>query len=171
MSRLLPLPSGISLEDAARRVRYDFLRRAARQVGADVVAVGHTRDDQAETVLLKLARGAGLTGLGGIYPRRDEVIRPLIDVSRAELRAYLREQGRVLGRGRDERGPDQSPEPGAPPGAAGTGGGLRGLPASAASPGRRTGAGGRRVAGSAGERPIFRTVCRRRSDLRSMPSR
>jgi len=83
----------MSLEDAARRVRYDFLRRTAQRVGADVVAVGHTRDDQAETVLLKLARGAGLTGLGGIYPRRDEVIRPLIDVPRADLRAYLREQG------------------------------------------------------------------------------
>jgi tRNA(Ile)-lysidine synthase len=83
----------LSLEDAARRLRYDFLGRAAAQVGADVIAVGHTEDDQAETFLLKLARGAGLTGLGAIYPRRDAVIRPLIDVSRAELRGYLEEQG------------------------------------------------------------------------------
>ncbi len=83
----------LSIEDAARRVRYDFLERVARQVGADVIAVGHTEDDQAETLLLKLARGAGLTGLGAIYPRRDAVVRPVIDVSRAELRAYLQQRG------------------------------------------------------------------------------
>ena len=83
----------LSLEDAARRLRYDFLGRAATQLGADLIAVGHTEDDQAETFLLKLARGAGLTGLGAIYPRRDAVVRPLIDVSRVELRRYLDERG------------------------------------------------------------------------------
>src|SRR4051812_7540540 len=83
----------LSLEDAGRRARYDFLRRAATQVEATVVAVGHTRDDQAETVLLKLARGAGLAGLGAIYPRRDVVVRPLIDVSRAELQAFVTQHG------------------------------------------------------------------------------
>jgi tRNA(Ile)-lysidine synthase len=82
----------LSLEDAGRRVRYDFLRRAAESCHATVVAVGHTRDDQAETVLLKLARGAGLAGLGAIYPRRDAVIRPLIDVERSELQRFLRER-------------------------------------------------------------------------------
>jgi tRNA(Ile)-lysidine synthase len=81
----------LSIEDAARRVRYDFLGRAAGAVAADRIAVGHTQDDQAETFLLKLMRGAGPSGLGGIYPRRDAVIRPLLDVSRAELRAFLRE--------------------------------------------------------------------------------
>jgi tRNA(Ile)-lysidine synthase len=80
----------LSVEDAARRVRYDFLNRVAQTVSADRIAVGHTRDDQAETFLLKLIRGAGLRGLGGIYPRWGQVIRPLIDVSRAELQAYLR---------------------------------------------------------------------------------
>ena len=79
----------LSLEDAARRLRYDFLRRAATEAGADLVAVGHTQDDQAETFLLKLTRGAGLTGLGGIYPRRGTIVRPLLDVARADLRAYL----------------------------------------------------------------------------------
>jgi tRNA(Ile)-lysidine synthase len=79
----------LSLEDAARRLRYSFLERAASALGADRIAVGHTQDDQAETFLLKLIRGAGLAGLAGIYPRRDTVIRPLLDVSRAELRAYL----------------------------------------------------------------------------------
>ena len=83
----------LSLEDAARRLRYDFLDRAAAQLDATVIAVGHTEDDQAETFLLKLARGAGLTGLGAIYPRRDRVVRPLIDVSRAELREFLRNRG------------------------------------------------------------------------------
>ena len=62
-------------------------------MSADRIAVGHTRDDQAETFLLKLIRGAGLTGLGGIYPRRDSVIRPLIEVGRADLRRYLESRG------------------------------------------------------------------------------
>ena len=83
----------LSLEDAGRRARYDFLRRAAAASSGTVIAVGHTRDDQAETVLLKLARGAGLAGLGAIYPRRDDVIRPLIDVSREDLRAFLVARG------------------------------------------------------------------------------
>ena len=60
----------LSLEDAARRLRYECLRRCAQEVLADRIAVGHTRDDQAETFLLKLIRGAGMAGLGGIYPRR-----------------------------------------------------------------------------------------------------
>ena len=62
-------------------------------LGADQIAVGHTQDDQAETFLLKLMRGAGLTGLAGIYPRRGRVIRPLLDVSRADLRTYLVSKG------------------------------------------------------------------------------
>jgi tRNA(Ile)-lysidine synthase len=83
----------LSIEEAARRLRYDFLHRTARELSADRIAVGHTRDDQAETFLLKLARGAGATGLGGIYPRRGPVIRPVLDVSRADLRAYLDSRG------------------------------------------------------------------------------
>jgi tRNA(Ile)-lysidine synthase len=80
----------LSLEDAARRLRYAFLERAAAGMGADRIAVGHTQDDQAETFLLKLMRGAGLRGLGGIYPQRGAVIRPLLDLSRHDLRDYLR---------------------------------------------------------------------------------
>ena len=83
----------LSIEDAARRLRYEFLARAAGQLDADRIAVGHTEDDQAETFLLKLMRGAGPAGLGGIYPRRDAIIRPLLDVSREELRAFLRDRG------------------------------------------------------------------------------
>ena len=83
----------LSVEDAARRLRYDFLHRVAESASADRIAVGHTRDDQAETFLLKLIRGAGLTGLSGIFPRRDKVIRPLLDVGRADLRHYLESRG------------------------------------------------------------------------------
>lgn len=83
----------LSLEDAARRLRYDFLDRVASRCGADRIAVGHTEDDQAETYLIKLIRGAGLTGLGGVYPRRGQVIRPLLEVSRARLRTYLASVG------------------------------------------------------------------------------
>jgi tRNA(Ile)-lysidine synthase len=80
---------GLSIEDAGRRLRYDFLERAALGAGATRVAVGHTLDDQAETVLLKLMRGAGPSGLGGVYPKKGMVIRPLIEVSRDDLRAWL----------------------------------------------------------------------------------
>ena len=68
----------LSPEDAARRLRYAFLRATATQLGADRIAVGHTADDQAETVLLHLLRGSGLRGLGGIPPVRGPIIRPLI---------------------------------------------------------------------------------------------
>jgi tRNA(Ile)-lysidine synthase len=83
----------LSVEEAARRARYAFLHRTAADRGADRIAVGHTRDDQAETFLLKLIRGAGLTGLGGIYPRRGVLVRPLLEVSRVDLREYLAARG------------------------------------------------------------------------------
>ena len=83
----------LSIEDAARRIRYGFLRRAAVELHADRIAVGHTEDDQAETFLMKLMRGAGHAGLGGIYPERDGIIRPLLDVSRAALRDHLTARG------------------------------------------------------------------------------
>jgi tRNA(Ile)-lysidine synthase len=83
----------LSIEDAARRIRYDVMEQAAGALGADRIAIGHTQDDQAETFLLKLIRGAGLTGLAGIHPRRGRIIRPLLDVSRADLRRYLAGRG------------------------------------------------------------------------------
>jgi tRNA(Ile)-lysidine synthase len=85
----------LSIEDAARHLRYESLRRSAVEIRADRVAVGHTRDDQAETFLLKLIRGAGMTGLAGVYPQRGEVIRPLLEVSREDLREYLRSAGQT----------------------------------------------------------------------------
>ena len=83
----------LSTENAARRLRYDFLHRIAARIGAGRIAVGHTEDDQAETFLLKLSRGAGLSGLGGVYPQRGVVVRPLLDVSRDALREYLGAKG------------------------------------------------------------------------------
>lgn len=85
--------SGSSLESAARRLRYAALEEAARRMGATVVATGHTVDDQAETVLLRLFRGAALRGAGAIRPRRGMFVRPLLDCRRAELREYLRARG------------------------------------------------------------------------------
>ena len=83
---------GRSIEDMARALRYQFLEVAADRVHADVIAVGHTLDDQAETFLLRLVRGAGSRGLSGIRPRAGRVIRPLLEISRAELREYSRER-------------------------------------------------------------------------------
>ena len=93
-----------SIEDAARTVRYLFLSEVAAARGATRVAVGHTRNDQAETVLLRLARGAGPVGLAAIYPRAGQVIRPLLDVRRSEVEAWLRERGQTLARGREQPG-------------------------------------------------------------------
>lgn len=81
--------SGASLEDAARRLRYRFLEEAARDFGADRIATAHHRDDQAETVLLHLLRGSGLQGLGGIPAVRGKIVRPLLEVSRAEIDGYV----------------------------------------------------------------------------------
>ena len=81
-----------SIEDAARSARYAFLHDAAGRLNASAIAVGHTLDDQAETFLLRLIRGAGPRGLGGIYPRAGIVVRPLIDIRRDDLRTYLDER-------------------------------------------------------------------------------
>ena len=85
--------SGRSIEDAARTARYSFLNGAAASLEAVAVAVGHSLDDQAETFLLRLIRGAGPAGLAGVRPRAGIVIRPLLEIPRAELRAYAAEHG------------------------------------------------------------------------------
>lgn len=95
--RALADREGLSLEDASRRLRYEFLTRVAHDAGAAVVATGHTLDDQAETVLMRLLRGSGLVGLTGIPPVRESgtvrIIRPLIDTTRGEVQAYLQSVG------------------------------------------------------------------------------
>lgn len=86
------VPAG-NLEAEARRVRYAFLERAADTLGATRIATGHTRDDQAETVLLRVVRGAGTRGLGGIRPRRGRIIRPLLRCDRIQVRGFLVDRG------------------------------------------------------------------------------
>jgi tRNA(Ile)-lysidine synthase len=82
-----------SVEDAARAARYEFLEEARRRANADVVALGHTRDDQAETFLLRLIRGAGSRGLAGMHPRNGSFIRPVLACRRADCQSYLRDLG------------------------------------------------------------------------------
>lgn len=71
-------------EDAARTARYTFLRRVGAEIGATAIATGHTRDDQAETVLLHAARGSGLAGLAAMRASRDGIVRPLLCVGRED---------------------------------------------------------------------------------------
>jgi tRNA(Ile)-lysidine synthase len=78
-----------NLEDAARRMRYEFIRSTVKRKRWACCAVAHTADDQAETVMARLVRGTGPAGLAGIYPVKGTVVRPLMDVRRAELREYL----------------------------------------------------------------------------------
>ena len=84
---------GRSLEEAAREIRYSFLYEAARKCGANKIALGHNQNDNAETLLLRLCRGTGLSGLCGIPPVREGegalLIRPLIETERAAIEAYL----------------------------------------------------------------------------------
>lgn len=82
-----------NLEERARDVRYKYFREVAREVGASAIALGHTQDDQVETVLLRLMRGSGLTGLVAMQPRQGQLVRPLLNLSRAEVRAYAHERG------------------------------------------------------------------------------
>ena len=98
------------MEEAARHARYSFLAEEARRVGARVIAVGHTADDQAETVLMHFLRGSGLAGLRGMQPASDHgfwtpevelgtgartivLVRPLLSVTRVAVMDYCVEQG------------------------------------------------------------------------------
>ena len=89
--------TGSSLQARARDVRYALLARWARGQGAQAIATAHHADDQAETFLMRAARGSGLSGLAGIRPRIEiegvPVVRPLLDWRRAELRAIVRRAG------------------------------------------------------------------------------
>ena len=81
---------GAGLQDAARRARLGALATLAAEHGARRVALGHQADDQAETVLFRIVRGTGLAGLQGIPYRREPFVRPLLDLTRAEILRYLR---------------------------------------------------------------------------------
>ena len=79
----------LGTEEAARKLRYDFLENTADRLGMDVIATAHNADDNAETLLLALVRGTGLRGLGGIPPVRGRIVRPMLGVSRAQVEEYL----------------------------------------------------------------------------------
>lgn len=83
--------NSLGLEEAARTLRYEFLDRKLRELALDYIATAHNADDNAETLIFNLARGSGSMGLRGIPPRRGNIIRPLIRVSRGEIEAYLEE--------------------------------------------------------------------------------
>ena len=100
-----------SVEDAGRQARYAFLEEAADRLSADTIATAHTRDDQAETFLLRLLRGSGTRGLGGIRPRVGRVVRPLLDVDARRSAALSCGSIGRLPRGCLERGCHAAPQP------------------------------------------------------------
>ncbi len=79
----------ISKQEAARELRYRAFYEAAFELKADKIAIGHNADDQAETILIRLIRGAGPLGLAGIPPVRQKIIRPLIEIERSEIEAFI----------------------------------------------------------------------------------
>lgn len=82
----------VSIEMAARELRYRYFFQLKEALGADGVCVGHHKEDSVETILINLVRGTGLSGLMGIRPRNNDVIRPLLCVTRQEIEDYLRQQ-------------------------------------------------------------------------------
>jgi len=84
----------LNIEEAGRKLRYDFLKKTALKIGGARIATGHTMTDQAETFIMRLMRGSGLRGLGGIFPLVEgTIIRPLIQVEHKDIEAYLKEKG------------------------------------------------------------------------------
>lgn len=81
---------GIGVEEAGREARYSFLREVQSRTGAGKIALGHNLNDQAETVLMRLLRGAGTQGLSGIPPVNGDIVRPLLEVPRVEIEEYCR---------------------------------------------------------------------------------
>ena len=87
------LQNGLSLEDAARRLRYKALFAYAAAAGGDYIVTAHQADDQAETVLMQLMRGSGTSGLGGMQTASGKLLRPFLFVRRTEIEAYCHERG------------------------------------------------------------------------------
>lgn len=82
----------VSIEMAARQLRYQYFEQLRQDIGAETVCVAHHRDDAVETLLMNLMRGAGIHGLTGIHPKNGAVVRPLLGVSRRDIEDYLRQQ-------------------------------------------------------------------------------
>ena len=82
----------LSQEEAGREIRYAFFNEILQELGGGKIAVGHNKNDQAETLLMRFFRGTGLDGLKGIEHRVNNIIRPILDISRAEIETYLKEE-------------------------------------------------------------------------------
>lgn len=82
----------MSLEEAARKVRYEVFEQVREELGADKIAVAHNKNDQAETMLFQMVRGSGLKGAAGIPPVRGHIIRPLLECTREEIESYLKDR-------------------------------------------------------------------------------
>ena len=83
----------ISIEEAGRNARYEEFNRVAAENSATKIAVAHSKNDQAETILMRIFRGTGLEGLKGIEYKRDNIIRPLLDIGREQIESYVNENG------------------------------------------------------------------------------
>ena len=86
----------ISIEMAARELRYEYFEHLRNELNADAVCVAHHKDDLAETVLINLIRGTGINGLAGIKPKNGNVVRPLLCLSREEILSYLNERNQTF---------------------------------------------------------------------------
>lgn len=87
------IPKRGNLEENLRKIRYEYFESLRKELNFDLIAVGHTQDDQAETVLMRLLRGAGLDGLSAMRPRNGAIIRPLLATSRKMVEEYIEKQG------------------------------------------------------------------------------
>ncbi|HEV3174761.1 MAG TPA: tRNA lysidine(34) synthetase TilS, partial [Stellaceae bacterium] len=90
--RVVPMPRG-SAQAAARELRYEFLLRARGEAGATKIALGHTADDLVEGAVMHLLRGCGIAGMRGMPARRGPFVRPMLDVWRSDVAAFLRSRG------------------------------------------------------------------------------
>ncbi len=103
----------LSPEEAAREARYEFLNEVAAKHQAAAIFLAHTADDQAETFLLRLIRGAGVAGLAAMRPKRGLLCRPMLGIWRWEVENYLRQAGHRLARGCQQPRPEIPTQPGA----------------------------------------------------------
>jgi len=90
VSRIKPLKSLNNLEERLRNIRYTFFEKVRSKYNADYITTAHTLDDQAETVLMRIIRGAGLKGISGMKPKSGFIIRPLLNVRRSDILSYLK---------------------------------------------------------------------------------
>ena len=83
----------IGIEEAGRKIRYDFFEEISRQVGANKIAVAHNKNDKVETIIMHLLRGSGISGLQGIQPKtNNKIIRPIIEIERTDIEKYCKQQ-------------------------------------------------------------------------------